>query len=126
MATYTTNQITRKVTGDIPAYRLVKSENGNIALAGADDDIYGAVLEAGSETADTLPRHLRVHAGQAVVALETEDDGFTEGDKVYAAANGMVAKAGTNAVGIVDLAEHTKRGVKTVRVNLFHPAAQNA
>lgn len=125
MATYTTNEITRAVAGDIPAYRLVKSNNGGISLAGAEDQPFGAVTEAGSDKADSkLPDVLRVHTGQAIVPVETAETGFTEGSTVYAAADGKVASTGTVAVGLVDAPEHSNRGVNTVRVNLFHTAAK--
>lgn len=127
MATYSNNLITREVVGEIPAYRLVKSAEGKITLAGAKDDIYGAVIHRGSETnKDLYPSILQVHAGQYVVPLETADKGFKEGDTVFAAKDGKVSKKGTQAVGIVDLPEHDRRGVKTVRVHLFHPAAKDS
>lgn len=127
MATYSNNLITREVVGEIPAYRLVKSAEGKITLAGAKDDIYGAVIHRGSETnKDLYPSILQVHAGQYVVPLETEDKGFKEGDVVFAAKDGKVSKKGTQAVGIVDLPEHDRRGVKTVRVHLFHPASKGS
>lgn len=125
MATYTTNEITRAVAGDIPAYRLVKSLNDRISLANADSAPFGAVTEAGSDKADSkLPGILRVHTGQAVVPVETDETGFTEGSTVYAAVDGKVSSTGTVAVGLVDAPEHSTRGVQTVRVNLFHTAAK--
>lgn len=123
MPIYTNSNITRKVQGEIPAYRLVASAEGVITLAGADALPFGAVTEAGSDNADDkLPGYLRVHAGQAVVPVETADTGLKEGDIVYAAADGKVAKSGSVAVGVVDNPEHNKRGVTTVRVHLFKEA----
>lgn len=128
MSIYENNYITRKVSGEVPAYRLVKSAKGVASLAGASDVPFGAVTEAAVDDesrqgiADLRPGIVRVYTAQAVVPIETEATGFNEGDKVFAAANGKVAKTGTVAVGIADKPENDKRGVKTVRVALFKNA----
>lgn len=135
MTTYSHNFITRKVSGNVPAYRLVKeSDNGTVVLNGADTLPYGAVTEAGSETNEkNKPQYLRVSTAQGVVPVElaagADLASAKSGATLYAAADGKVDAKGTVAVGILDVpAEHAAstdtRGVKTARVHLFHPAAK--
>lgn len=125
--TYNSANLTREAGKKIEKYRLVKSAEGKVEHAGAADFPFGAVTEAAAPK-DTereenfigigLPYVVRVHAGQAVVKLETEDSGFKEGDEVFAAADGKVAKSGTVKVGLADRPEDGK----LLRVHLFHPA----
>ena len=125
--TYASANLTREAGKKIEKHRLVKTAEGKIEHAGAADFPFGAVTEAATPK-DTerdenfvgfgLPHVVRVHAGQAVVKLETADTGFKEGDAVFAAADGKVAKSGTVKVGLADRPEDGT----LVRVHLFHPA----
>lgn len=127
MSTFDSVQLTREAATLIEPYRLVASVAGKVSHATATALPFGAVTEGATPKADRaegylahgLPHVVRVHAGQFIVKLETAETGFTEGDLVYAAADGKVAKAGTIAVGLVDKSESGT----LVRVNLFHPVA---
>lgn len=125
--TYASANITREAGKKIEKHRLVKTAEGKIEHSGAADFPFGAVTEAaapkGAERDENfvgygLPHVVRVHAGQAVVKLETADSEFKEGDAVFAAADGKVAKSGTVKVGLADRPEDGK----LLRVHLFHPA----
>lgn len=125
--TYNSANLTREAGKKIEKHRLVKTAEGKIEHAGASDFPFGAVTEAAvpkdAERDDNfigfgLPHIVRVHAGQAVVKLETADTGFKEGDEVFAAGDGKVAKSGSVKVGLADRPEDGK----LLRVHLFHPA----
>lgn len=124
---YNSGNLTREAGKPVEKYRLVKTVDGKIEHADAGDFPFGAVTEA-AEPRDTeraenfigigLPYIVRVHTAQAVVKLATDDEGFKEGDLVYAAADGKVAKSGSVKVGRADRPEQGK----TVLVDLFNPA----
>ncbi|AKF28189.1 hypothetical protein YH66_11840 [[Brevibacterium] flavum] len=127
MATFNSVNLTREAGEVIEPYRLVSTAAGKITHADGTELPFGAVTEGATPEADRpdgylahgLPHVVRVHAEQSVVKLQTEATGLVEGDLVYAAADGLVAKTGTVAVGLVDKPE--SGGI--VRVNLFHPIA---
>lgn len=125
--TYNSANLTREAGKKIEKYRLVKSTEGKIEHAGAADFPFGAVTEAAAPKSDAreenfvgfgLPHVVRVHAGQAVVKLETADTGFVEGADVFAAEDGKVSKTGSVKVGIADRPEEGN----LVRVHIFHPS----
>lgn len=123
--TYASGNLTREAGAAVEQFRLVRLVSGKVQHATADAVPFGAVTEAAAPDADRednvlahgLPSHVRVHTGQVVVPITTGDTGFTDGDPVFAAADGKVAKTGTVGVGIADRAESGG----TVRVHLFHP-----
>lgn len=125
--TFDSTNLTREAVAKIDQFRLVTSAAGKISHADGTVLPFGAVTEAAEPEgnrpdgylAHGLPHKVRVHAGQTVIKLATEDTGFTEGSVVYGAADGKVAKTGTVAVGLVDKPE--SGGL--VRVHLFHPVA---
>ncbi|MBB1034643.1 hypothetical protein G6031_09605 [Dietzia sp. CQ4] len=124
--TFSTGNLTREAGATVEKFRLVRLVDGKVQHATADALPYGAVTEAAAPEADRednylahgLPRVVRVHAAQCVLPLATDGTDFADGDTVYAAADGKVAKTGTVGVGLVDRAE--SGGL--VRVHLFHPA----
>lgn len=125
--TYNSANLTREAGAKIEKHRLVKSVDGKVEHADAAGFPFGAVTEAAAPKdagrddnfiGIGLPYVVRVHTGQAVVKLETADSGFVEGDEVFAAADGKVAKTGTVKVGLADRAEDGD----LLRVHLFHPA----
>lgn len=128
--TFTTGNLTREAGAAVEKFRLVRLVDGKVQHATAAALPYGAVTESAAPEAEReanvlahgLPRAVRVHAAQCVVPLATADTGFADGDTVYAAADGKVAKTGTVGVGLVDRAE--SGGL--VRVHLFHPAGITA
>ena len=124
--TYASGNLTREAGAAVEKFRLVRLVDGKVQHADAAAVPFGAVTEAAAPEAvraanvlaHGLPSHVRVHTDKAVVPITTADTGFTDGAKVYAAADGTVAKTGTVGVGIADRAESGG----TVRVHLFHPA----
>lgn len=124
--TYSSGNLTREAGATVEKFRLVRLVDGKVQHATADALPYGAVTESAAPEAEReanylahgLPRVVRVHTAQCVVPLATDGADFDDGDTVYAAANGKVAKTGTVAVGLADRAE--SGGL--VRVHLFHPA----
>lgn len=125
--TFDSTNLTREAGVKIDQFRLVTSSAGKISHADGTVLPFGAVTEAAEPEGDRpdgylaygLPHKVRVHAGQTVIKLATEDTGFIEGAVVYGSADGKVAKTGTVAIGLVDKPE--SGGL--VRVNLFHPVA---
>lgn len=128
--TYASGNLTREAGATVDKFRLVRLVDGKVQHATADALPYGAITEAAAPEADRednvlahgLPRLVRVHTAQTVVPLVTPDIDFADGDTVYAAADGTVAKTGTVGVGLADRAESDG----LVRVHLFHPAGVTA
>ena len=124
--TYASGNLTRFAGAAVEKYRLVRLVSGKVQHAAADALPFGAVTEAAAPEAvreanvlaHGLPSHVRVHTGQVVAPIATDDTGFADGAQVFAAADGKVAKTGTVGVGLADRAESDG----TVRVHLFHPA----
>lgn len=123
--TYASGNLTREAGAVVEKFRLVRLVDGKVQHATADALPFGAVTEAAAPDTERednvlahgLPRVVRVHTGQAVVPVDTDGTGFTDGAVVYAAADGKVATTGTVGVGIADRAESGGQ----VRVHLFHP-----
>lgn len=123
-AVFSTGNLTREVGKPVEPYSLVKIVDGKIEHAGASDKPFGSVSEGGApkkaqpDNKLGYPSVVRVHTSQCVVKLRTDATDFKDGDTVYAAADGKVAKSGSVAVGIVDAPVLNGK----VRVNLFHPS----
>ncbi|ARU46733.1 hypothetical protein [Corynebacterium silvaticum] len=128
--TFETGYLTREAGKAASKFRLVKSVEGKIEHAGANALPFGAVTEAAApapsdrdnDLTHGLPKHVRVHTGRVVVPIETAEKNLTVDTKVYAAADGKVAKSGTVGVGIA--VSDVKNGL--VKVSLFHPAGLGA
>lgn len=128
--TYDSANLTREAGALIGQFRLVSTAAGKITHADGTTLPFGGVTEAAAPEVDSpdnylahgLPKNVRVHAGQCVIKLTTDATGFTEGDLVYASADGKVDRDGTVAVGLADRPE--ANGL--VRVHLFHPVAMAA
>lgn len=128
--TIASGNVTRRADSLLSQFRLVKETSGKegyVEHSDADTFPFGAVTESAAPAptpqannlSHGLPELIRVHAAQCIVKLATDETSLTVGAKVYAAADGKVAAAGTVAVGLVDKA--VAGGL--VRVHLFHPAA---
>lgn len=124
-AVFSTGPVTKLVASTIEPYRLVDLvDEGKVAHAKGTKLPYGAVAQKAAPEARRdndisygLPNNIAVNTHQAVVLIESSDT-IPVGDKVYAAADGKVAKDGDVVVGISEGAGHSG----TVRVHLFHPA----
>lgn len=128
--TFETGHLTREAGELVEKFHLVDSDAGKVKHAAGESVPFGAVTESAAPEeeekanvlAHGLPKYVRVHTGRVVVPLATDDTGFTPDTKVFAAAEGKVAKTGTVGVGLAVAAE--KDGL--VKVSLFHPAGMGA
>ena len=111
-----------KAAANVVGYRCVKLTGDGVEHAGASDDVYGvAIQNAYKAPVVTIGQTDRVTVvtSPAIIniACDSTDD-LKTGDKVHAAADGKVAKAGTKPVGFV-----VRKGRKHVSVRLVTPLA---
>ena len=103
-----------KAAADVVGYRCVKLTGDGVEHATAADDVYGVAIQNAYKTpVVTIGQTDRVTVVTSPAIINIACDSR---DKVYAAADGKVAKTGTKPVGFV-----VRKGRKHVSVRLVTP-----